>query len=356
MENKDKKLQADTTLTSEELEVLNANESPNNDKRFTPSFEKAKEYKVRAIISKVIIYAFLTLFAFFMLLPFWFMVSVSLKSPIEYDREIISGLRLFTTNPTFVNFKIILGGDVTGSTLIPNTMMEIINKSTSVRNFIPYFLNTLIVAVVSTVFTVATTILAAFAFARLEFKGKNFLFSILLATMMVPGEIMLITNYQTTVGIGWANTYKALILVHGVSVFYIFYLRQTFQQIPNELFLAAKVDGYGEFRYLWRVMLPIGMPTVVTIIILNVMGSWNAYIWPNLIATGNNPVLENMFGVSHSMLLVSNGLMGLFTSGFSDYDTVKIAGSMIISAPLLLVFMMFRKYIMSGVSRSGIKG
>jgi len=220
----------------------------------------------------------------------------------------------------------------------------------SSNNFFVYYMNTIIVSVVSTAFTVVTAVLAAFAFARLEFKGKNVLFTIILATMMVPGEMMVITNFQTAATWGWQNTYAALIFVHGVSVFYIFYLRQTFQQIPNELFLAAKVDGYGHFRYLWRVMVPIGMPTVVTIIILSLMGSWNAFIWPNLIASGTNPT----FG--HTMRLVSNGLMSLFQGEYSSEDTIKVAASMVITLPLFVFFLIFRKFIMRGVSRSGIKG
>lgn len=360
MENTENKLHDEVVLTPEEEGVLAAVENTGaSDSRFLPSFEKTKEFKTRAIIMKVITYLFLTIFAVFMLLPFWFMISVSLKAPLEYSQEVSTGLKLFTSNPTLVNFKIILGGNVLGQKdLMPTDLWNVITDSTGKGkvNFLPYFLNTVIVAVISTMFTIVTTVLASFAFARLDFKGKNFLFSILLATMMVPGEMMLITNYQTTVEMGWENSFAALIFVHGVSVFYIFYLRQTFQQIPNELFLAAKVDGYGEFRYLWRVMIPIAMPTIVTVLILNVMGSWNAFIWPTLIASGNNSFLYKNFGIEHSMRLVSNGLMSLFTSSFSSHDTVKIAGSMIISAPLLVIFIMFRKYIMTGVSRSGIKG
>ena len=164
---------------------------------------------------------------------------------------------------------------------------------------------------------------------------------------------MVITNYQTVQALNWANTFASLIFVHGVSVFYIFYLRQTFSSIPNELFLAAKVDGYGHFRYLFRVMIPIAMPTIMTIAILSLMGAWNAYIWPNLVASGTNPIIKNW-----SMLLVSNGLMSLFTNsetGVSE-DTVRIAGSVIVTAPLFVFFLIFRKYIMRGVSRSGIKG
>lgn len=348
-------------LTKEEQEILaelqKQNGSANNESKAKAKKEQEKKYRAIQIVVKVAVYTFLTLFALFMLLPFWFMIMTSLKHPNTYNQELTAGaLKMFTGTPTFVNFRIILGGNLTGaqlSSLAEDLQSIVVSKS---HNFLPYFLNTIIVAGVSTIFTVITTVLCAFAFARLDFKGKNVLFAILLATMMVPGEMMIITNYQTTVGIGWADTFAALIFVHGVSVFYIFQLRMTFQQIPNELFLAAKVDGFGEFQYLRRVMIPIAMPTIVTITILNVMGSWNAYIWPTLIASGNNTFLESTFGIKHTMRLVSNGLMSLFTSDFSSFDTVKIAGSMIISSPLLVVFIFFRKYIMRGVSRSGIKG
>jgi multiple sugar transport system permease protein len=162
--------------------------------------------------------------------------------------------------------------------------------------------------------------------------------------------MMVITNYVTVRVIGWMNTFAALILVHGVSVFYVFYLRQTFQQIPNELYLAAKVDGVGDLGYLWKVMIPIAMPTITTIIILSMMGAWNSFVWPDLVA---NRTWK--YNDAHSMLLVSNGLRSLFAQGTTQ-DAVKLAGSMVISIPLFLVFVFFRKYIMRGVSRSGIKG
>ncbi|MGI6644541.1 MAG: carbohydrate ABC transporter permease [Bacilli bacterium] len=347
--------EVEETLTVEEMTALEKIEQSQRENLTT--YKKPKENKGSRIVIKILIYLFLTLFALFILVPFWFMIVTSLKHPTTYNKEVTEGaLKLFTGTPTFINFRIILGGNLSQAQLNSlGTQLSTIVQSKA-HNFLPYFLNTIIVALISTLFTVFTTILCAFAFARLEFKGKNVLFAILLATMMVPGEMMIITNFQTTVGIGWTNTFAALIFVHGVSVFYIFQLRMTFQQIPNELFLASKVDGFGEFNYLWRVMIPIAMPTIVTITILNVMGAWNAFIWPNLIATGNNAPLENWFGVKHTMKLVSNGLMSLFTSEFSSHDTVKIAGSMIISSPLLIVFIFFRKYIMRGVSRSGIKG
>jgi multiple sugar transport system permease protein len=191
-----------------------------------------------------------------------------------------------------------------------------------------------------------TTVLAAFAFARLNFKGKEVLFSILLATMMIPGEIFVITNYATVSSLGWKNTYTALVLPFMVSVFYIFFLRQTFRQIPNELYLAAKVDGTGDFKYLWKVMIPMAKSTITSILILSMMGTWNAYVWPNLVAGDDN------------MLLVSNGLMKIFAATDETKPMVayQMAAAVLVTLPLLVVFLLLRKQIMNGVSRSGIKG
>lgn len=303
-------------------------------------------YKGQKIFTQVLLYAFLTLFGLFIVFPFFYMVVTSLKSEILYDSE--AARKLISLVPQFESvYGLNDQGNFVRTWQLFDNYRIVLDSS---NNFFVYYMNTIIVSVVSTAFTVVTAVLAAFAFARLEFKGKNLLFTIILATMMVPGEMMVITNFQTAATWGWQNTYAALIFVHGVSVFYIFYLRQTFQQIPNELFLAAKVDGYGHFRYLWRVMVPIGMPTVVTIIILSLMGSWNAFIWPNLIASGTNPT----FG--HTMRLVSNGLMSLFQGEYSSEDTIKVAASMVITLPLFVFFLIFRKFIMRGVSRSGIKG
>lgn len=290
-------------------------------------------YKARKIIEQVLLYTFLTIVGLFIVLPFFYMIITSFKSTSAYEAEQINGSLVLYLNKS--NFSI-------------EQYVKVLGKS---GDFGTYYLNTIIVAVASTAFTLVTTVLASFAFARVEFKGKNLIFMVLMATMMVPGEMMLITNFQTTMAFGWRNTYAALILVHGVSVFYIFYLRQTFQQIPNELFLAAKVDGYGHFQYLWKVMIPIAMPTIVTIMILSLMGAWNAYVWPNLVASGKNPTFGN------DMHLVSNGLMAKFQSSeFSSDDPAKICGSMFATVPLFIFFLIFRKYIMRGVSRSGIKG
>ena len=303
-------------------------------------------YKVQKIFTQVLLYLFLTIFGLFIIFPFFYMIVTSLKSEVLYDSE--AARKIISLMPQFESvYSLNDQGSFVRTWQLFNNYRIVLDSS---NNFFMYYMNTIIVAVISTAFTVVTAVLAAFAFARLEFKGKNLLFTIILATMMVPGEMMVITNFQTAATWGWQNTYAALIFVHGVSVFYIFYLRQTFQQIPNELFLAAKVDGYGHFRYLWRVAVPIGMPTRITIIILSLMGSWNAYIWPNLIASGTNPI----FG--HNMRLVSNGLMALFQGDFSSEDTIKVAASMIITLPLFIFFLIFRKFIMRGISRSGIKG
>ncbi len=295
-----------------------------------------KAYLTRTIISKVFVYLFLTIFALFMVAPFVMMVAGSFVNNESFFA--------FTNSGKF--------SDLNKWDL--NNYKAIFNMNNDKYNFPVYFLNTFIVAVGSTTVTVVTAVLAGFAFARLEFKGKEALFAILLATMMIPGEMMVITNIITVSIIGWENTFAALILVHGVSVFYVFYLRQTFQQIPNELYLAAKVDGVSDLGYLWKVMIPIAMPTITTIIILSMMGAWNSYVWPNLVASGT------WMDTKHSMKLVSNGLRDAFAASDANQqdhaEAIKIAGSMVISAPLFIVFIAFRKYIMKGVSRSGIKG
>lgn len=311
----------------------------NNQDMYFADKRSQQIWRAKHIISRIFLYLFLTLFALFILLPFWFMVITSLKHPDAYEAERINSVvKLWADHPTIYNFQVIFGMPMEGEVASVN------------YNFGQFFLNTIIFALIATSLTVVSTVLTAFAFARLDFKGKEALFALLLATMMIPGEMMIITNYQTIDGWMWKNTFAGLTLTNFVSVFYIFYLRQAFQMIPNELYLASKVDGYGEFQYLWKVMIPVAMPTITTITILSVMGAWNAYIWPRLIANGTHPKFGN------DMRLVSNGLMSLFKSAADGKDTIVIAGSMVVTAPLLLIFVIFRQYIMRGVSRSGIKG
>ena len=273
------------------------------------------------IVSMVLVYTFLCVMALTVLFPFYWMIISSLKSLTEYQ----------ATVPTFFPNKIVWFNYV---------------EAFNTANLGRLFLNTLYVGLVSTVLSLVITVLSAFAFARLEFKGKNALFAALLATMMIPGELFTVTNYITVNMLGWMESFTALIIPFLVSVFYIYLLRQNFLQIPNELYLAAKVDGTSDIKYLWKVMIPLALPTLISITILKMMGAWNSYVWPRLVANDE----------AHRM--ISNGLRNAFTdtaSGQTNFP-VQMAACAIVSAPLFLVFIFLRKYIMKGVSRSGIKG
>lgn len=272
------------------------------------------------IIAKAFCYAFLIFMALVVLFPFYWMINSSLKSLEEYRQSV----------PTFWPQKVLW-----------SNYAEAFTAASLGR----LFFNTAYVCIVSTILSLVITILSAFAFARLEFKGKNLLFSALLATMMIPGELFTITNYSTVTNLGWMNTYTVLIVPFLVSVFYIYLLRQNFLQIPNELYLAAKVDGTSDFKYLCKVMIPLSLPTLISITILKMMGAWNSYIWPRLVANDD----------AHR--LITNGLRNAFTDTTGDVNyPVQMAAVALVSAPLFLVFIFLRKYIMKGVSRSGIKG
>jgi len=269
---------------------------------------------------KFFLYAFLILMAVIVLFPFYWMIISSLKSLEEYRLSV----------PTFWPRRMMLSNYADAFTT---------------ANLGRLFINTMIVGVVSTLLSLVITVLSAFAFARLEFKGRETMFALLLATMMIPGELFTITNYATVTSLGWMNTYTVLIVPFLVSVFYIYLLRQNFMQIPNELYLAAKVDGTSDLKYLWKVMVPLSLPTLISITILKMMGAWNSYIWPRLVANDE----------AHRM--ITNGLRNAFTDTTGDVNyPVQMAAVAIVSAPLFLVFVFLRKYIMAGVSRSGIKG
>ena len=275
-------------------------------------------------VTKVLVYFFLYLFlgimAIIVLFPFYWMLISSVKTLQEYNLAVPT---LFPKQFDFRNY------------------IDAFNTA----NLGTLFLNTVYVGIVSTLLSLVITVLSAFAFARLEFKGKNALFAALLATMMIPGELFTITNYATVNQLGWINTYTVLIVPFLVSVFYIYLLRQNFLQIPNELYLAAKVDGTSDFKYLIKVMIPLSLPTLISITILKMMGAWNSYVWPNLVANDQ----------AHK--LITNGIRGADFSvdNMIDYP-VQMAAVAIVSLPLFLVFLFLRKYIMKGVSRSGIKG
>lgn len=278
------------------------------------------EQRIGKILVLILIYAFLIFMAIAVLFPFYWMLNSSLKSLDEYRQSV----------PTFWPKKVLFSNYATAFTK---------------ANLGRLFMNTLYVGLVSTILSLVITVLSAFAFARLEFKGKNVLFAALLATMMIPGELFTITNYITVSNFGWKNTYTVLIVPFLVSVFYIYLLRQNFLQIPNELYLAAKVDGTSDIKYLWKVMIPLSLPTLISITILKMMGAWNSYIWPRLVANDE----------AHQM--ITNGLRNAFTETTGDVNyPVQMAAVAIVSLPLFLVFVFLRKYIMKGVSRSGIKG
>lgn len=281
--------------------------------------ERARQTAVTAFVH-VFYYAFLFFMALVVLFPFYWMLNSSLKSLMEYRMSV----------PTFWP-----------QTLMWSNYAEAFNTANLGR----LFLNTAYVGIISTILSLVITVLSAFAFARLEFKGRDVLFAALLATMMIPGELFTITNYSTVTNLGWMNTYTVLIVPFLVSVFYIYLLRQNFLQIPNELYLAAKVDGTSDFKYLWKVMIPLALPTLISITILKMMSAWNAYIWPRLVANDE----------AHHM--ITNGLRNAFTESTGDVNyPVQMAAVALVSAPLFLVFIFLRKYIMRGVSRSGIKG
>ena len=276
--------------------------------------------RIIKVLVKTGTYAFLMLMALIVLFPFYWMISSSLKSLAEYRMSV----------PTFW----------------PKTvMLSNYAEAFTTANLGRLFLNTMYVGVISTLLSLVITVLSAFAFARLEFKGRDTMFGAMLATMMIPGELFTITNYSTVTQLGWINTFDALIIPFLVSIFYIYLLRQNFMQIPNELYLAAKVDGTGDFKYLCKVMIPLSLPTLISITILKMMGAWNSYVWPRLVTK------------SEEMRLITNGLRDAFTdmSGQANIP-VQMAAVAVVSAPLFLVFIFLRKYIMKGVSRSGIKG
>ena len=276
--------------------------------------------KMVFVLVQVFLYLFLLVMAVVVLFPFYWMIISSLKTLDEYRMSV----------PTFFPRRVMFSDYL---------------EAFSSANLGRLFLNTLYVGVVSTILSLVITILSAFAFARLEFAGKNALFAALLATMMIPGELFTITNYSTVTKLGWINTYTVLIVPFLVSVFYIYLLRQNFMQIPDELYLAAKVDGTSDLKYLCKVMIPLSLPTLISITILKMMGAWNSYIWPRLVANDEN----------HRM--ITNGLRNAFTETTGDVNyPVQMAAVALVSFPLFLVFVFLRKYIMKGVSRSGIKG
>ncbi|MBQ8828377.1 MAG: carbohydrate ABC transporter permease [Clostridia bacterium] len=286
------------------------------------NYEKIeKGVRNRKRIIKTITYILLSIWALIVLFPFYWMVLTSVKSYSAYNAEWVP--KLYTFSPTLENYS-------AAFTEVPLAQ---------------YFVNTIIFTVATTALMLVVTVLAAFSFSRLNFKGKDLLFTVFLSLMMIPTELVVITNYVTITNMDLRNTFLGLILPSVTSVFYIYLLRENFAQIPDELYYAAKVDGTSDFKYLFKVMIPICKPTIITITILKVIECWNSYIWPRLITD------------DQAYYLVSNGIQEIRENGFGRENIpAMMAAVCVISVPLIVLFLAFRKKIMSGVSKGGMKG
>ena len=279
------------------------------------------QLKTKPPIGKSLVYVGLAIWALIVLFPFYWMVLTSVKSYSAYNAEFIP--QLFTLSPTLQNY-------LDAFTQVP---------------LADYFLNTVIFTLATTAVMLVVTVLAAFAFSRLNFRGKDLVFTLFLALMMIPNELVVITNFVTITEMDLRNTFTGLILPSVTSVFYIYLLKENFSQIPDELYYAAKVDGTSDFRYLTRVMIPICRPTIITITILKVIECWNSYVWPRLITDDPN------------YYLVSNGIQFIRENGFGRENIpAMMAAVVVISLPLIVLFLIFRKKIMAGVARGGTKG
>ena len=271
--------------------------------------------------TKGIIYAFLGIWALIVLFPFYWMVLTSIKSYGQYSSEFVP--KFITVSPTFENY-------LTAFTAVP---------------LAKYLLNTTIFTVATTALMLIVTVLAAFGFSRMNFRGRNLAFTVFLSLMMIPNELVIITNFLTVTQLDWRNTFEGLILPSVTSVFYIYLLKENFAQVPDELYWAAKVDGTSDIKYLWKVMVPICRPTLVTITVLKAIECWNSFVWPRLIT--DDP----------EYFLVSNAIQTIRESGFGRENIpAMMAAVVVISAPLIVLFLLFRKQIMSGVARGGTKG
>ncbi len=277
--------------------------------------------KTKSAVFKTFMYIFLAFWGVVVLFPFYWMVLSSIKSYASYMGERLP--KFIATDPTFENY---------------------INAFTQVP-LAKYFLNTLIFTLITTGLMMLVIVFAAYAFARLDFKGKSLLFVGFLALMMIPNELVIITNFVTITNMNLRNTFLGLILPSVTSVFYIYLLKENFEQVPDELYYAAKVDGTSDLKYLFKVMIPVCRPTIITVIILKVIECWNSYVWPRLITDDAN------------YFLVSNGIQEIRENGFGrDNIPAMMAAVVAVSLPLIILFLIFKNKIMEGVSREGTKG
>ena len=286
------------------------------------SYDKIeKSARARKTVLNTVVYAFLGLWGVMVLFPFYWMLLTSVKSYGSYNSEYIP--KFFTLTPTLQNYA-------DAFTAVP---------------LAKYFFNTVIFTLATTAIMLAVIIPAAFAFARLQFRGRDLVFTLFLSLMMIPNELVIITNYTTITDLDLRNSFVGLILPSVASVFYIYLLKENFAQIPDELYYAAKVDGTSDWKYLWKVMLPICRPTLVTITILKIIECWNSYVWPRLVT--DDP----------AYYLVSGGIQEIRENGFGRENIpAMMAAVVVISVPLVLLFLIFRNKIMEGVARGGTKG
>lgn len=300
-------------------------------------FDMAKEKKRQRsgnIVKNIFVYLFLTVCAALAFLPFYWMIISSVKTEMEYRASVPT---FFPKTFMFQNYSAVLSQADTGA-----------------GSFWHMLGNTLIVGFVSTIIGVCITIITAYALARMNFKGKNLLFSLMLGTMMIPGEMFTLTNYLTVAKLSWNDTYTVLIVPFLVSIYYIYLLRNNFMQIPESLYKAAKVDGLSDFGYLVKVMVPLTAPTLVSVTLLKFIGTWNSYIWPRLVNSADWQMITNWVtrGFTDRGGLLYNGFYGTSMA----LTTLKMAAVCMVSLPLFVLFICFRKYIMHGVSKSGTKG
>lgn len=280
-----------------------------------------KNTKIKSRVGHIVIYFFLALWAIIVLFPFYWMVLTSVKSYSSYNSEYIP--KFFTLSPTLANYA-------DAFTAVPLGR---------------YLINTLIFTVITTAIMLVVIVFAAYGFARINFRGKNLVFTLFLSLMMIPNELVVITNFVTITNMDLRNTFLGLILPSVTSVFYIYLLKENFETVPDELYYAAKVDGTSDLKFLFKVMIPICRPTMITIVILKVIECWNSYVWPRLITDDSN------------YFLVSNGIQELRENGLGrDNIPAMMAAVVIISIPLVVLFLLFRNRIMEGVSRGGTKG
>ncbi len=296
--------------------------------------EKARDKRAK-IVGAILSYTFLTICAFFAFLPFYWMVISSLKPEYEYRRSVPT---FFPHEFYFKNYAAVLSQTDTGSS----------------GSFLQIIVNTLVVGLVSTSIGLVVIVITSYALARMEFKGKNLLFTLMLATMMIPGEMFTLTNYLTVSKWGWNDTFTVLILPFLVSIYYIYLLRNNFKQIPNSLYQAAKVDGLSDAGYLVKVMVPLTAPTLISVTLLKFIATWNSYIWPRLVNTQSWQLITNWVtrGFPDRGAKLYNGLYGTTMA----LTTLRMAAVCMVSLPLFILFIAFRKYIMHGVSKSGTKG